>query len=218
VAEIVKVLVVDDHAVIRAGIAKILSAETDIKIVGEARDGQEAINRAVELKPDVILMDIIMPRCDGLEALPVIKDRVPGARVLILTVSEHEDDLFQAIRFGADGYLLKGADIDDIVEGIRQVAEGRAIVSPCMAGKLLQEFRKERLTDIQLSPREMEVLTLVGAGLTNREVAERLIVTEGSVKTYLQRILQKLHLKNRAEAIAHATRHPMMSKSSHNSG
>jgi DNA-binding NarL/FixJ family response regulator len=206
VADIVKVLVVDDHAVIRAGIARILSAETDIKIVGEAGDGQEAINRAVELKPDVILMDIIMPQCNGLEALPVIKDRVPGARVLILTVSESEDDLFQAIRFGADGYLLKGAAIDDIVEGIRQVAEGRAIVSPYMAGKLLQEFRKERLADIQLSPREMEVLTLVGEGLTNREVAERLTVTEGSVKTYLQRILQKLHLSNRAEARAYALR------------
>lgn len=205
-AEMVKVLVVDDHAVIRAGIARILSAETDIKIVGEARDGQEAINRAVELKPDVILMDIIMPRCDGLEALPVIKDRVPAARVLILTVSESEDDLFQAIRFGADGYLLKGAAIDDIVEGIRQVAEGQAIVSPCMAGKLLQEFRKESLADLQLSPREMEVLTLVGEGLTNREVAQRLTVTEGSVKTYLQRILQKLHLKNRAEAKAYALR------------
>ncbi len=204
--EIVKVLVVDDHAVIRAGIAKILSAETDIKIVGEARDGQEAIDKVMELKPDVILMDIIMPRCDGLEALLAIKDRVPGARILMLTVSECEDDLFQAIKFGADGYLLKGAAIDDIVEGIRQVAEGRAIVSPYMAGKLLEEFRKERLADIQLSPREMEVLTLVGTGLTNREVAERMTVTEGSVKTYLQRILQKLHLKNRAEVRAYALR------------
>jgi DNA-binding NarL/FixJ family response regulator len=206
VAKIVKVLVVDDHEVIRAGIARILSAETDIKIVGEARDGQEAINRAVELKPDVILMDIIMPQCSGLEALPVIKDKVPSAKVLILTVSESEDDLFQAIKFGADGYLLKGAAINDIVEGIRQVAEGLAIVSPYMAGKLLQEFRKERLADVQLSPREMEVLALVGEGLTNREVAEQLTVTEGSVKTYLQRILQKLHLSNRAEARAYALR------------
>jgi len=198
----IRVLMVDDHAVVRAGLANVLGTESDIDIVGEARDGVEAIDKALELQPDVILMDILMPRCSGLEAMVAIKEKLPSTRVLILTFSEREEDLFQAVRFGARGYLLKSAAIDDIVTAVRQVAEGQVILSPYIAGKLLDEFRKERLPDVPLSPREMEVLTLVGQGLTNCQIAERLVVTPGTVKTYLQRILEKLHLGSRAEAMA----------------
>jgi len=200
----IRVLVVDDHPVVRAGLANVLGAESDIDIVGQARDGREAIDKAVELEPDVIIMDISMPGCGGLEATSVLAHRLPRAKVLILTISDKEEDLFQAVRFGARGYLLKSAAIDDILAAIRQVAEGQAILSPYIAGKLLDEFRKERLPDVPLSPREMEVLTLVGKGLTNHQIAERLVVTPGTVKTYLQRILEKLHLENRAEAMAYA--------------
>ena len=211
-AEPIRVLVADDHAIVRQGLISALRLEADIDVVGQASNGREAIDKAVELEPDVILMDIFMPRCSGLEAMVAIKEKLPSTRVLMLTISEREEDLFQAVRFGARGYLLKSASIDDIITAIRQVAEGQAILSPYIAGKLLDEFRKERLPDVPLSPREMEVLTLLGKGLTNRQIAEQLVVTPGTVKTYLQRILEKLHLENRAEAMAYALKQGLIDR------
>lgn len=208
----IRVLIVDDQAVVRAGLVSILGAEPDISIVGEARDGLEAINQALELKPDVILMDIFMPGCNGLEAMVAIKESLPDIRVLILTVSDREEDLFQAVRFGACGYLLKSASVDDIAAAVKRVAEGEAILSPYIAGKLLDEFRREQTPAAQLSAREIEVLELVGEGLTNRQIAERLIIAESTVKTYLQRLLDKLHLENRAQAIAYAISHGLLEK------
>jgi len=209
---VIRVLIVDDQAVVRAGLVSILGAEPDISIVGEARDGLEAINQALELKPDVILMDIFMPGCNGLEAMVAIKESLPDIRVLILTVSDREEDLFQAVRFGACGYLLKSASVDDIAAAVKRVAEGEAILSPYIAGKLLDEFRREQTPAAQLSAREIEVLELVGEGLTNRQIAERLIIAESTVKTYLQRLLDKLHLENRAQAIAYAISHGLLEK------
>jgi len=208
----IRVLIVDDHPVVRAGLANVLGAESDIDIVGQARDGMEAIDKALELQPDVILMDILMPGgCSGLEAMVAIKEKLPSTRVLMLTISEREEDLFQAVRFGARGYLLKSASTDDIVTAIREVAEGQVILSPYIAGKLLDEFRKP-FPDVPLSPREMEVLILVGKGLTNHQIAEQLVVTKGTVKTYLQRILEKLHLENRAEAMAYALKRGLIDR------
>ena len=207
----IRILMVDDHAVVRAGLANVLGAEPDMDIVGQARDGVEAISKAMELKPDVILMDILMPGCSGLEAMVAIKEKLPSTRVLMLTISEREEDLFQAVRFGARGYLLKSASTDDIVTAIREVAEGQVILSPYIAGKLLDEFRKP-FPDVTLSPREMEVLILVGKGLTNHQIAEQLVVTKGTVKTYLQRILEKLHLENRAEAMAYALKRGLIDR------
>jgi len=208
----IRVLIVDDHPVVRAGLANVLGAESDIDIVGQARDGMEAIDKALELQPDVILMDILMPGgCSGLEAMVAIKEKLPSTRVLMLTISEREEDLFQAVRFGARGYLLKSASTDDIVTAIREVAEGQVILSPYIAGKLLDEFRKP-FPDVTLSPREMEVLILVGKGLTNHQIAEQLVVTKGTVKTYLQRILEKLHLENRAEAMAYALKRGLIDR------
>ncbi len=205
-AEAITVLLVDDHAVVRAGLTNILRAESDIKIVGEARDGLEAISKAIELKPDVILMDIFMPGCSGVEAMVAIRQEIPSANVLILTVSEREEDLFQAVRLGAQGYLLKNADVNEVVNAVRRVAAGEVILSPTIAAKLVAEFR-EKADEPKLSPREMEVLRLVGEGLTNTEIANRLFVSESTVRTYLRRLLDKLHLRNRSEATAYATRH-----------
>ena len=204
--EQISVLVVDDHAVVRAGLANILGAESDINIVGEASDGLEAISKALELKPDVILMDIFMPRCSGLEAIVTIKESFPDASVLILTVSDQEEDLFQALRFGAQGYLVKGATIDEVVEAVRRTAAGEAMLSPHIASRLVAEFR-ERADEPELSTREAEVLQLVGKGFTNTEIGNRLFIGESTVRTYLSRLLDKLHLRNRAEAVAYSTRH-----------
>ena len=157
-------------------------------------------------------MDIFMPGCGGLEATSALAHQLPQAKVLILTVSDREEDLFQAVRFGARGYLLKSASIDDIVAAVRQVASGEAILSPYIAGKLLDEFRRQQPHNVPLSTREMEVLKLVGKGLTNHQIAERLTVTPGTVKTYLQRVVDKLHLGNRAEAMAYALKRGLVNR------
>lgn len=206
-AEVIKVLVVDDHPVIRAGLAKILGAESDITIVGEARDGLEAINKALELKPDVILMDIFMPRCSGLEATVAIRQELPDARLLILTISEREENLLKALRFGAQGYLLKSATITEVAEAVRKTATGEAMLSPAIATRLVAEFRQKNEDKTRLSSRETEVLQLVGEGLTNTEISHRLFISESTVRTHLQRLLNKLHVNNRAEAIAYAAHH-----------
>ncbi|HEX76251.1 MAG TPA: response regulator transcription factor, partial [Dehalococcoidia bacterium] len=195
-AKAIRVLIVDDHAVVRAGLAKILGAESDITIVGEARDGLEAIEKAQELKPDVILMDIFMPRCSGLQATVAIRQKLPDARVLILTISEQEDDLFQALRFGAQGYLLKSATITEVADGVRMIASGEAMLSPHIVSRLVAELR-EKANEPALSTREVEVLQLLGEGLSNTEIANRLFIGESTVRTYLHRILDKLQLKNR---------------------
>ena len=212
-SDIIRILIVDDHAIVRSGLHSILSGEDGIRIIGEAADGNEAIAKAAALQPDVVLLDILMPRCTGLEALPVIREKAPAARVLMLTVSAEEKDLFTALKFGAQGYLLKGSGIGDVVSAIKRVASGEVILSPQMAGSLVSEFRQRQSNkeDIDLSPREMEVLKLVGDGLTNAEIAEKLFLGESTVRTYLSRLLDKLQLRNRAAAVAFATRRGLCS-------
>ncbi|PPD58842.1 response regulator [Dehalogenimonas etheniformans] len=207
-SENTRILIVDDHAIVRSGLTSILAGEEKMHIIGEAADGNEAIAKSTALQPDVILLDILMPRCTGLEALPVIREKAPGARILMLTVSAEEKDLFTALKYGAQGYLLKGSGITDVVSAIRRVANGEVILSPQMAGSLVSEFRQRQANkeDIDLSPREMEVLKLVGDGLTNSEIAEKMFLGESTVRTYLSRLLDKLQLRNRAAAVAYATR------------
>ena len=209
--EPIRVLVVDDHAVVRAGLTNTLEAELDINVVGEASNGLEAIKKAVELKPDVILMDIFMPGCSGLEATVAIMEQLPGARILIITISEQEEDLLQALRFGAQGYLLKSATIDEMVQAVRMTATGESALSPHIAAKLVAEFRGKD-AEPRLSTREMDVLQLLGEGLINTEIANRLFIGESTVRTYLRRLLLKLHLRNRGEAIAYAAGHHLTSK------
>jgi DNA-binding NarL/FixJ family response regulator len=205
--EKIKVLLVDDHAVVRSGLTKIMELDPDIQIIGEARDGNEAVAKAVESKPDVILMDILMPRCTGLEAMTMIKEKLPQTKVLFLTVSDKEEDLFKALRSGAQGYLLKSASVNEVLDAIKRTAAGESMLSPGLATRLVAEFRQKGDADEKLSEREKEVLKLIGLGLTNAEVGERLYIGESTVRTHLQRILYKLHLKNRGEAIAYASRH-----------
>lgn len=204
-AEQIKVLVADDHAVVRAGLATILGEQPDITIVGEAGDGLEATSKVLELKPDVILMDIIMPKCSGIDAMIAIRDRMPDARVLILTVSESEENLFRALRFGAQGYLLKSANIDEVADAVRKVAAGEVMLSPNIVTRLIAEFR-QKIDEPKLSTREMEVLQLLGQGLTNTQIASQLFISESTVRTYLRRLIDKLHLSHRSEAMAYAIR------------
>jgi DNA-binding NarL/FixJ family response regulator len=204
----IRVMIADDHAVVRAGAASILSTDPDIEVIGEARDGLEAVEKALVLKPDVILMDFYMPRATGLEALQAIHAKMPDPpRILFLTVSDQEKDLFTALRQGAQGYILKSASMEEVLKAVKLTASGQSILSPDLATRLVDEFKKGSSVENTLTSREREVLKLIGEGLTNAEIAQRLIIGETTVRTHFQRLLYKLQLKNRAEAIAYAQRH-----------
>lgn len=211
----VKVLVVDDHTLLRRGIIDILANEESLEVVGEAADGLEAIKKAKELTPDVILMDLNMPRCSGLDAIQALQAKMPEVNVLVLTISETESDLFAAIKFGATGYLLKNVEPDELVYAILHTARGEAIVSPIMATKLLTEFKFKQLTDglmrksvdeadTGLTSREIEVLQQVAQGTSNKEIGDSLLISENTVRVHLSHILDKLHLANRTQAVAYA--------------
>ncbi len=202
----IEVLVVDDHPVVRGGLRLAIGTQPDIRIVGEASDGFEAEEKAARLKPHVIVMDINMPHRGGLEAMLSIKREQPYVKVLLLTVSDQEEDLVRAMRFGSDGYLLKKTDIIDVLDAIRRVAAGEAVLSEEMTAKLMVEFRKTA-DEPSLSPREREVLSLIGDGLTTAEIGDRLFISRGSASTYVHRIIEKLHLRNKAEAMAYSLRH-----------
>ena len=192
----------------RTGLANALGPEADIRIVGEAGDAIEAINKALELKPDVIVIEVSMPGGNGLEAMATIKQSLPGARVLIFTTSDREEDLFQALKSGAQGYLLKSATINELVDAVRRIASGETILSPAIAIKMAAKFR-EKADGAKLSSRQMEVLKLLGDGLTTTEIGDRLFITESTVRTHLHRLLAKLNLRNRPEATAYAVRHKL---------
>ncbi len=209
----IKVLVVDDHTLFRRGITAVLANQEGLEIAGEASDGLEAIEKTKEFTPDVVLMDLNMPRCSGLEAIQALQAEMPQVNILVLTVSEMETDLFAAVKFGAKGYLLKKAEPEELVHAILHIARGGAIVSPLMATKLLTEFKdltvgavreSSEQANTELSPREGEVLQLVANGATNKEIADSLFISENTVKTHLQNIMEKLHLANRSQAAAYA--------------
>ena len=212
----IKVLVVDDHPVFRHGLISVLEKLPDLQVVGQATNGVEAVAKTKEYQPDVVTMDIRMPGGNGVESTAAIRQILPQTKVLILTVSDKDEDLFAAIKAGAKGYLLKNAELDDLVDAIKLVARDEAIVSPAMATKLLDEFQqssgqrpKKELG--KPSPREVEVLKLVAQGGSNKEIADDLFISETTVKAHLRSILEKLHVRNRAEAVALAMANGLLS-------
>jgi DNA-binding NarL/FixJ family response regulator len=200
----IKVLIADDQALVRTGFRKILESEPDLEIVGEAGDGGEAVEAALLLRPDVVLMDIRMPRLDGLEATRRLAGKT---RVLVLTTFDVNEYVYEALRAGASGFLLKDAPADQLVTAIRVVAAGEALLAPSITRRLIEEFARrplsnERPAELEaLSPRELDVLRLVARGLSNAEIASELYVGDATVKTHVSRILQKLNLRDRVQAV-----------------
>jgi DNA-binding NarL/FixJ family response regulator len=215
--EPIRVLVVDDHALFRRGLEMVLAQESDIEVVGEAGDGAEAVDKAADLLPDVVLMDVRMPRRSGIEACTAIKDVTPTTRIIMLTISDEENDLYDAIKAGATGYLLKEISIDEVATAIRAVAGGQSLISPAMASKLLTEFAtlvkrddRQQVPAPRLTDRELEVLRLVARGLNNKDVAKQLFISENTVKNHVRNILEKLQLHSRMEAVVYAVREKLL--------
>lgn len=205
-----RILLADDHPLFREGVAALLIAR-GFQVVGEAGDGLEALELARKMQPDLILMDIHMPRLDGLAATRLISAELHDTRIVMLTISDEDGDLFEAIKSGARGYLLKNTDTQAFFELLNAAAAGEAPISRKLAGKLLDEFARQARTPRAgtaaveaLSEREIEILRLVSEGLTNRAIAARLNLSENTVKYHLKNVLQKLHLRNRSQAVAYA--------------
>jgi DNA-binding NarL/FixJ family response regulator len=216
--EVIRVLIADDQALFRRGLYVVLGTEDGIEVVAEAENGEEAIEKARELAPDVVLMDVRMPRVNGIDAARQIRGDVPTTKILMLTVSDEEDDLYEAIKAGANGYLLKEISVEEVAEAIRAVTQGQSLISPSMASKLLNEFNalvkraeeKQQFPAPALTAREVEVLRLVAKGMSNREIAEELYISENTVKNHVRNILEKLHLHNRMEAVMYAVRERLL--------
>ena len=214
--ELIRVLIVDDHALFRRGLEMVLAEEADIEVVGEASDGAEAVDKAGQALPDVVLMDIRMPRSSGIEACRAMKELTPSAKIVMLTISDEEEDLFEAIRAGASGYLLKDIPYDEVADVVRAVHGGQSLINPSMAAKLLTEFaamasrdgteRAEQVPAPRLTEREIEVLKLVARGMNNRDIAKELFISENTVKNHVRNILEKLQIHSRMEAVMIAVR------------
>ncbi len=216
--EQIRIVIADDHELFRRGLRMVLEEEDDIEVVAEAGDGEEAAELASESVPDVVVMDVRMPVLSGIEATERIKEELPTTKILMLTISDEEDDLYEAIKAGANGYLLKEISIDEIGNAVRSVHGGQSLISPSMASKLLNEFaamvkkeeEKQHVPAPRLTPREMEVLEHVAKGMNNREIAKALFISENTVKNHVRNILEKLHLHSRMEAVVYAVRENLL--------
>ncbi len=206
-----RIMLVDDHILFRKGVAAVLASRPNLEIVGEAGDGLEALELAREVVPDIVFMDICMPQCNGLDAAKLIKQEMPHVHIIMLTVSDRDRDLFDAIKNGASGYLLKNLDPEKLFEMLERIRNGEPPITGSLAAKILNEFRQPRQNHLndasnRLTARETEVLEHIVQGLTNKEIAESLGIAEDTVKIHLRNILEKLHLQNRIQAAVYAVR------------
>ncbi len=213
----ISLLLADDHAVVRAGTRQLLERQPDMRVIGEASNGEEAVRLAVQLKPDVVIMDVRMPGMSGVEATRRIKQEVPQVAVLVLTAHDDDEYIFALLQAGANGYLLKTAEIDELVRAIRAVASGRSMLDPAVAGKVMAQFASSRAptewaSSVKkdefegLTERELEILRLVGKGLTNKEIGHKLFISDRTVQAHLSNIFSKLGVGSRTEAAMYAVR------------
>jgi DNA-binding NarL/FixJ family response regulator len=207
---VIRILIADDHALVRSGFAMILRAEEDLEVVGECGDGEEAVSAALRLEPDVVLMDVRMPRLDGIEATRRILATNPSVRMLVLTIFDQDDYVFEALAAGASGFLLKDIEPEELVRAVRIIARGDALLAPSVTRRLVGQLVRERprlaatrrLAD--LTERETDVLREIARGLSNHEIADRLFVSETTVKTHVTHLLDKLELRDRVQAVIYA--------------
>ncbi len=217
-ADAIRVLIADDSPLFRRGISVVLSTEDAIDVVAEAENGEDAVEKAAEYAPDVVLMDVRMPRVNGIEAARAIRGESPATKIIMLTVSDEDDDLYEAIKAGANSYLLKEVSVEEVPEAIRAVVQGQSLISPSMASKLLNEYtslarraeEKQQYPTPALTSRELEVLKLVAKGQSNREIGDELYISENTVKNHVRNILEKLHLHSRMEAVIYAVRERLL--------
>lgn len=208
-SEQIRILIADDHAIVREGLRSLIATDPQLRLAGEATDGEEAVRLFAELLPDVTLLDLMMPRKDGISAIEEIKGHHPEAKILVLTSFVEDEKVFPAIKAGALGYLLKETSPDDLLQAIREVYQGESSLSPAIARKLINEINRPPdapQTEEPLSERELEVLILIAEGLSNQEIADQLVVSERTVRNHVGNILSKLHLANRTQAALYAVR------------
>lgn len=214
----IRVLLVDDHSLFRSGVKALIQRDEDIEVIGEGGNALEGIELARSLRPDVVLMDISMPGIKGTKAIQALLEAAPSVNLLMLTVSENENDLFDAIRAGAKGYILKNIEPEDLIRSIKRVAGGEAVISGTLTGKIMDEFRnmiiqKEEHKEV-LTPREKEVLLLLAEGKSNKDIAVKLNLSESTVKIHIQHVLKKLNLKGRVQAAVYAMERGWVKKES----
>ncbi len=213
-AEQISVLIADDHTIVRSGVRMLLEAESDIKVVGEALNGREALELAESLQPDIVLMDITMPEMDGLEATKQLKTRFPEINVLVLTMHRSDEYFFEMLKAGASGYILKGAKTSELINAVRIVQRGEVFLYPSMTQKLVQGYLQladwESEGEPSLSPREKEILRLLAEGYSNKEIAEKLVISPSTVHSHRGNLMDKLGLNNRRELIQYARRHGLI--------
>ena len=213
----IRVLIADDQRVVREGLTLVLGLLSNVEVVGTASDGADAVAQAVQLRPDVVLMDLRMPRCDGVEATRRLRERAPDVKVVVLTTYSDDRSVIEALRAGARGYLTKDAGGEQIRQALERVIEDQAAIDPTVTHHLIDAIaapaalNAQRLPD-GLTPREAEVLSLIAAGLSNTEIAERLVISEGTVKSHINRVLAKIRVRDRAQAVVYAYQHGLASR------